>query len=125
MPIRERQGFEDLERLVPAPDTDMVLLRTALRALLAVSPLLTGFAFRWWLEWSPKMPLDSCGVRSYALIAFLPIFAAPPVAVGVWSHRSGKDPAVTVWVVVGALFVTFGACALGSLWWFGAHMCGE
>jgi hypothetical protein len=103
-----------------------MFLRGGLKAMLALPPALAGFVFYLWLEWSPKSWLDpTCGVTDYALLAFLPVFAAPTITSAVWSHRTGKDAAVTVWLALGTLVVTAAACVLGFLVWFGKHKCGE
>jgi hypothetical protein len=89
-------------------------------------PVLTGFVFYWWLEWSPKSWADpTCGVTDYELLAFLPVFAAPAIASAVWSRRTAEGPAATVWLALGALVLTAAACGVGFLAWFGRHMCGE
>ena len=94
--------------------------------MLGASPLALGFVFFWWLEWSPKSWADrACGPSEYALIAFLPFFALPALAAGIWSRRSGKSAAATAGLVIGAVLLTSFACVLGFLVWFGKHKCGE
>jgi hypothetical protein len=104
----------------------MARLRTILNALIAVLPLVSGSAFFWWLEWSPKTWIDpACGISRSLLPTFVPFFAIPPLITGVRARRSGQGWGTTTTLFVGTLLLTGFCCVLAFLVWFGKHKCGE
>jgi hypothetical protein len=101
----------------------MSRLRTGLNASIAALPLLSGFAFYLWLEWSPKIATDpQCG---YRLITSVPFFAIAPLLTGLQARRTGKGWAATAAFFLVALLLTAFCCVLAFLAWFGKHKCGE
>jgi hypothetical protein len=104
----------------------MSRLRTVLNTLTVALPPLSGFAFFWWLEWSPKTWADpECGIPRSLLVTFVPFFAIPPLLAGIQARRSGKGWAASVGFFAGGLLLTAFCCVLAFLVWFGKHKCGE
>ncbi len=92
----------------------------------AALPLLSGFAFYWWLELSPKSWADpACGLPGWLPFTVLPFVAVPAISAWTQTRALGKSREAAVAAIVLVSAVTIGAAIVAFLCWFGVNRCGE
>ena len=102
------------------------LHRAAWDVIAVLSPLLSGFAFYWWLNWSPKVWFDpQCGLPNWVVATFAPFLAIPPLFAGIRLRQSGKGWSTAISLALVVLGVTIVACLIAFYSWFVKHNCGE
>jgi hypothetical protein len=90
------------------------------------SPLLSGFAFYWWLRWSPKSLVDpACGLPAWVALTFVPFIVVPGIVASLGARRAGRSREAAAAIAVGVTAVTVSVCFVAFLMWFGLNRCGE